>query len=64
MAEHDRPVRIKITNMLGVGAAGNLPLPVDTTLMGAGKVPLDPPPVISPRTAPPSISMALYALDQ
>jgi FtsP/CotA-like multicopper oxidase with cupredoxin domain len=43
VAERDRPVRVKITNMLGAGAAGNLPLPVDTTLFGAGEGPLGAP---------------------
>jgi len=43
VAERDRPVRVKVTNQLGTGAAGNLPLPVDTTLMGAGEGPLGPP---------------------
>ncbi len=36
MAQKGRPVRIKFTNRLPVGAAGDLFLPVDTTLMGAG----------------------------
>jgi FtsP/CotA-like multicopper oxidase with cupredoxin domain len=31
-----KPVRVKFTNYLPTGAAGNLPIPVDTTLMGAG----------------------------
>jgi FtsP/CotA-like multicopper oxidase with cupredoxin domain len=35
-AQKDRPVRVKFTNYLPTGAAGNLPIPVDTTLMGAG----------------------------
>ncbi|MEW6660490.1 MAG: multicopper oxidase domain-containing protein [Thermodesulfobacteriota bacterium] len=42
VAERDRPVRIKLTNQLGVGAAGKLPLPVDITLLGAGEGPLGP----------------------
>jgi FtsP/CotA-like multicopper oxidase with cupredoxin domain len=33
-------VRIKFLNQLLTGAAGNLPLPVDTTVMGAGMGPL------------------------
>ncbi len=43
IAQRDRPVRLKFTNMLPVtGAAGsNLFLPVDTTIMGAGMGPLD-----------------------
>jgi FtsP/CotA-like multicopper oxidase with cupredoxin domain len=36
VAQRDRPVRAKIVNYLPTGAAGNLFLPVDTTIMGAG----------------------------
>ena len=36
IADKDRPVRIKFTNNLPTGAGGNLFLPVDTTVMGAG----------------------------
>jgi len=36
LAKRDVPVRIKFSNLLGTGAAGNLFVPVDTTLMGAG----------------------------
>lgn len=36
IAQRDRPVRIKFTNLLPTGAAGNLFIPVDTSLMGAG----------------------------
>ena len=39
LATRDRPVRVKFTNQLGIGAAGNLFLPVDTTIMGAGMGP-------------------------
>lgn len=39
VAKRDRPVRIKFTNMLGIGAAGNLFIPVDGTIMGAGMGP-------------------------
>lgn len=39
-ARKDRPVRIKFTNALPTGAAGDLFLPVDTTIMGAGMGPL------------------------
>ena len=39
VAQRDRPVRIKFTNMLGTGTNGNLFLPVDTTVMGAGMGP-------------------------
>jgi FtsP/CotA-like multicopper oxidase with cupredoxin domain len=40
VAQRDRPVRVKFTNLLGTGAAGNLFLPVDITLNGAGLGPL------------------------
>ncbi len=40
IAEKDRAVRLKFTNSLDTGAAGNLFIPVDTTLMGAGMGPL------------------------
>jgi FtsP/CotA-like multicopper oxidase with cupredoxin domain len=43
VAQRDRPVRVKMTNQLGGGTAGNLPLPVDTTLLGSGEGPLGPP---------------------
>jgi FtsP/CotA-like multicopper oxidase with cupredoxin domain len=39
VAQRDRPVRVKFTNALPTGAAGNLFLPVDTTVMGAGMGP-------------------------
>ena len=39
VAQSDRPVRVKFTNYLPAGSAGNLFLPVDTTLMGAGMGP-------------------------
>ncbi len=35
VAQKDKPVRIKLTNLLSTGAAGKLPVPVDTTYMGA-----------------------------
>ena len=35
----NRPVRVKFTNYLPAGAGGDLFLPVDTTLMGAGQGP-------------------------
>ena len=38
-AEADRPVRLKFVNQIGIGDAGNLFLPVDKTLMGAGEGP-------------------------
>jgi len=39
IANRDIPVRIKFFNELGINGAGNLPLPVDTTVMGAGMGP-------------------------
>ncbi|MEN6341851.1 MAG: multicopper oxidase domain-containing protein [Methanospirillum sp.] len=39
VATKDRPVRIKFTNKLPTGAGGDLFLPVDTTVMGAGMAP-------------------------
>ena len=39
VATQDRPVRIKFTNSLPIGAGGDLFLPVDTTVMGAGAGP-------------------------
>lgn len=38
-ATKDRPVRVKFTNKLPVGAGGDLFIPVDTTVMGAGEGP-------------------------
>jgi FtsP/CotA-like multicopper oxidase with cupredoxin domain len=43
VAGNGKPVRLKFENHLGVGAAGNLFLPVDETLMGAGMGPLGDP---------------------
>jgi FtsP/CotA-like multicopper oxidase with cupredoxin domain len=39
IAQRDRPVRVKFTNKLPTGTGGNLFLPVDTTVMGAGMGP-------------------------
>jgi FtsP/CotA-like multicopper oxidase with cupredoxin domain len=39
VAERDRPVRIKFTNSLPTGEGGDLFVPTDTTLMGAGPGP-------------------------
>ncbi|MDD2737005.1 MAG: Ig-like domain-containing protein [Desulfuromonadaceae bacterium] len=39
VAQRDRPVRVKFVNMLPSGADGNLFIPVDTTVMGAGPGP-------------------------
>ena len=39
VAQKDRPVRIEFHNTLPTGAGGNLFLPVDTTVMGAGMTP-------------------------
>ena len=40
IAQKNRPVRIKFTNNLPTGAGGDLFIPVDTTLMGAGEGPI------------------------
>jgi PKD repeat protein/FtsP/CotA-like multicopper oxidase with cupredoxin domain len=39
IAQRDTPVRVKFTNSLPTGAGGNLFIPVDTTVMGAGMGP-------------------------
>jgi FtsP/CotA-like multicopper oxidase with cupredoxin domain len=39
VAQRDRPVRVKFTNVLPTGTGGDLFLPVDTTYMGAGTGP-------------------------
>ncbi len=36
VAQRDHPVRVKFTNMLPAGSGGDLFIPVDTTVMGAG----------------------------
>jgi FtsP/CotA-like multicopper oxidase with cupredoxin domain len=41
IAQKDRPVRVKFTNLLPIGSGGNLFIPVDTTVMGAGEGPLN-----------------------
>jgi FtsP/CotA-like multicopper oxidase with cupredoxin domain len=41
VATAGKPTRIKFTNRLPVGSAGNLFIPVDTTIMGAGQGPLN-----------------------
>jgi len=41
LAERDAPIRIKFTNFLPTGAGGNLFIPVDETVMGAGMGPKD-----------------------
>ena len=41
VARRDRPVRIKFTNKLSIGAGGDLFIPVDTSIMGAGEGPKD-----------------------
>ncbi|MDD2848570.1 MAG: putative Ig domain-containing protein [Desulfuromonadaceae bacterium] len=42
ISERDRPVRIKFTNRLPSGTAGDLFIPTDTTVMGAGPGPANP----------------------
>ena len=39
VAQKDKPVRVKFTNALPTGAGGDLFLPTDTTMMGAGMGP-------------------------
>ncbi|MBI4848707.1 MAG: fibronectin type III domain-containing protein [Nitrospirae bacterium] len=41
IAQKDRPIRIKFTNKLPVGSAGDLFVPVDTTIMGSGEFEID-----------------------
>jgi FtsP/CotA-like multicopper oxidase with cupredoxin domain/fibronectin type 3 domain-containing protein len=41
LAKENQAVRIKFSNELAAGAAGNLFIPVDSTVMGAGAGPLD-----------------------
>lgn len=43
VAQKDKPTRIKFTNYLPTGAGGNLFIPVDKTVMGAGMGPIDMP---------------------
>ncbi len=43
VAQKDKPVRIKFYNLLPTGMGGDLFLPVDTTVMGAGMGPIDMP---------------------
>jgi len=40
VAQRDKPVRVKFTNKLPTGQAGDLFIPVDTSVMGAGTGPL------------------------
>lgn len=40
VAQKNKPVRVKFTNALPTGAGGNLFLPTDKTIMGAGEGPL------------------------
>lgn len=41
IADKDRPVRIKFKNALPTGAAGDLFIPVDTSIMGSGEFSID-----------------------
>jgi FtsP/CotA-like multicopper oxidase with cupredoxin domain len=43
IAQKDKPTRIKFSNFLPTGAGGDLFIPVDTTVMGAGMGPTDMP---------------------
>jgi FtsP/CotA-like multicopper oxidase with cupredoxin domain len=40
LAQRNRPVRVKFTNLLPTGSAGDLFIPTDTTYMGAGDGPI------------------------
>lgn len=42
IAQRDRPVRVKFTNYLAIGTDGNLFIPVDASVMGAGMGPMYP----------------------
>jgi hypothetical protein len=42
VAQRDRPVRITFYNLLPTGAAGDLFLPVDSTIMGSGEAQMSP----------------------
>jgi FtsP/CotA-like multicopper oxidase with cupredoxin domain len=52
ITQKDRPVRIKLVNSLPFGAAGNLFVPVDLTVMGAGNYTVDYDPQTKALTAP------------
>ena len=39
ISQRNRPVRVKFTNYLPIGSVGNLFIPVDTSVMGAGVAP-------------------------
>lgn len=58
VAERDRPVRIKFTNRLPTGLDGDLFIPVDRTVMGAGMGPKD----MSGRDCDPTMPDAMCAL--
>ncbi|MEU1885701.1 hypothetical protein ABZ491_09515 [Micromonospora rifamycinica] len=58
MARRDRPVRIKFINQLPTGPAGDLFLPVDTSLPGAGPGPLEGPAPYPQNRAVPQLSGA------
>jgi len=51
VAQRDRPVRVKFINSLPTGAGGNLFVPVDTSIMGAGPFEVDYDPVTKETTA-------------
>ncbi|MBL0276933.1 MAG: multicopper oxidase domain-containing protein [Anaeromyxobacter sp.] len=52
VATRDRPVRIKFTNRLPIGAGGDLVLPVDESILGSGKGPLWPAGALDPLGVP------------
>ncbi|MBK9519317.1 MAG: multicopper oxidase domain-containing protein [Anaeromyxobacter sp.] len=52
VATRDRPVRIKFTNRLPIGAGGDLVIPVDESILGSGKGPLWPAGALDPLGVP------------
>ena len=65
VAKRDRPTRIKFTNMISPGAAGDLFLPVDTTYMGAGYGPDAPASVgLDDCSVPPPATRPAYCYSQ
>ena len=51
IAQRDRPVRVRFSNLLPTGSSGDLFLPVDTSIMGAGMGPIDPGPMYTQNRA-------------
>ncbi|NTV13110.1 MAG: multicopper oxidase domain-containing protein [Desulfobulbaceae bacterium] len=53
VAQKDRPVRVKFVNHLGAGSDGDLFLPVDTSIPGAGQFTVDYDPITKTPVNPP-----------